>query len=330
MMGRVTESQPLASFVHRLPRRWTCYVAAAAWLTVWIASSGAACISRRTIDEFAPPVVFDTVPSLPQLAEVVNRTDRIYALSSFPVTVRMEGVPPLSGSLEWKRERNFRMRGGLSRLTGTDFDVGSNDQIFWMASRHDARPTIYYAAHDRFAQQLNRQILPVSPLWIIEALGILTIDPDLVTATPQEGPDGLIRVVSNVPSPVGNYQRTLHVHPRSGIVTQVLLNDPQGNLLANAYLSDHQYYAAVQASLPHRSQIQLMPVGAEPLSLAVEIGFYRINEEANVDMATFQAPPAEGFTTIDIASLNLGLSSAVIQPEYQASERPRPGVNGLR
>ena len=291
---------------------------------------GATCIPKRTLSEFQPPILFETPPQLPELAAAINRSSAIEQLSSPAVTVRLPDLPALSATLDWQRDANFRMKGGVSRLTGTDFDLGSNPNIFWMSSRHDLQPTLYYARHDLFASQMQRQVLPVSPLWLVEALGVVTLNPDLVTEVPQQAPDGLIHIASSVPSPIGNYRRTLHVDPKEGTVRQILLNDPSGRLLASALLSEHQYYSTVQTSLPHRSEVQLMPIGGSPLALQLEVGFYRVNDDAAIDPEKFASPPPDGFRIVDLAGLNAGSPSAVQMPAYQAAApAPPPAYRGV-
>ncbi len=102
----------------------------------------------------------------------------------------------------WERPRRFRMTGGVSRMTGTEFDLGSNDELFWMATRHGPSPTLYYARHDEFAVQMDRQILPVSPEWLVEAMGIVELDPGTLLGTPRTGADGLVEIESTVASPL--------------------------------------------------------------------------------------------------------------------------------
>ena len=289
-------------------------------LVMLFCCTGATCIPKRSLNEFQPPIIFEQPPSLPELAEVINRTSKLQQLQTNAITVRMPDLPALSATLDYQREKNFRMKGGVSRLTGVDFDIGSNDDIFWMSSRHDLQPTLYFAYHNQFESQLNRQVLPVSPLWLVEAMGIVSLDPSLVTEPPQVGPDGLLRVNSIVPSPVGPYQRTMHVDAKEGTIRQIMLRDPTGRLLANAVLSNHQYYSGIETSLPHNSKIELLPVGSAPLTMQVEVGFYRINDDVQQDPAKFANPAINGFQVVDLANLNAGQNAAPTAPGYRAAE----------
>ncbi len=297
-------------------------------------SSGATCIPRRSHNEFQPPALFQTPPDIVQLSEAINRTRAVQQLQSNAVTVRIPDLPTLSAKIVWERPRRFRMTGGLSRMTGTDFDLGSNDDMFWMATRHGPSPSLYYARHDQFASQIDRQILPVSPEWLIEAMGIVDLDPSNVIGSPRPLADGLIEIESTIASPIGQYRRTLHVDPKYGLVRQVLLRDPTGRLLASSILSNHQYYQTIQTSLPHKAKVQLIPSGGPPMNLEVDIGFYTVNDNQGQDPERWSAPQSAGFTLIDLVQLNSGQSTSVRTPEYQPAPTTVPqtsfrGVMGM-
>jgi len=301
---------------------------------VLFVTSGATCIPKRGINEFQPPTLFQTPPDINQLAEAVNRTRAVQQLQSNAVTVRIPDVPTLSARIVWERPRRFRMTGGLSRMTGTDFDLGSNDEMFWMATRHGPQPTLHYARHDQFESQIDRQILPVSPEWIIEAMGIVDLDPSTIIGSPHPQADGLIEIESAIGSPIGQYRRTIHVDPKYGLVKKVLLRDPSGRLLGSSILSNHQYYQMIQTSLPHKAQIHLIPSGGPPMSLEVNIGFYTVNDNQGQDAERFTIPQPAGYTLIDLIQVNNGQSAPARAPQYQVAPITVPqtsyrGVMGM-
>ncbi len=293
-----------------------------------LCSTGATCIRRRPIQEFTPPVAFDSAPTLEQLCQVVNRSQRIQQLQSNAVTIRAPEVPPLTATMAWQRQRSFRVRAGVSRLTGNDMDLGSNDQVFWMATRHGPAPQLYYAQHEQFDAQLSRQILPVSPLWLVEAMGVIEIDPYSVLGAPQMRADGMLEIQTAQASPAGQYLRTIVIEPKYGYVRQVLLRDPSGRLLANANLSDHEYYESVEYSLPRKIQVQLTPSGGPPINLELEVGYYAINSLEGNDPDRFTMPDFRGYQAIDLARVNgmslgpLPMDSGTVPAAYVPNPYP--------
>lgn len=297
-------------------------------------SSGATCIPRRSHNEFQPPVLFQTSPDINQLANAINRTRAVNQLQSNAVKVKIPDIPTLSAQIVWERPRRFRMTGGLSSIMGTDFDLGSNEEVFWMATRHGPSPTLYFARHDQFESQVDRQILPVSPEWLIEAMGIVELDPSHVIGTPRPDANGLIEIESAIASPIGQYRRTIYVDPKLGLVRRIFLRDPSGRLLASSILSNHQFYPAIQTSLPHKAEVQLIPSGGPPMNLQVDIGFYTVNDNQGQDPNRWIAPQLAGYTPIDLVLLNSNQPNAVRVPQYQAASPKIPqtsyrGVNGM-
>ncbi len=290
-------------------------------------TTGATCIPKRSLNEFAPPVIFSNTPDVAQISEVLNRTRAIQQLQSNAVSIRIPDLPKLNAKMVWERPRRFRMTGGLSSMTGTDFDLGSNDEIFWMATRHGPQPSLHFARHDQFALQMERQVLPVSPDWLVEALGVIELDPSTVIGTPYVQAQGLLEIESTVASPIGLYRRTIQVDPKSAVVRRVLLRDPSGRLLATSLLSDHKSYPTYQVTLPHTVQAQLIPAGGPPIDLTLNIGYYTINDNQGQDPNRWTPPNAAGYQLIDLVGQNVGNLNAVRPPEYQPATLGVPQVS---
>ncbi len=225
------------------------------WLILFLmVTTGATCMPRKPFNENKLQPVFTSVPDTTQLIEAINRTRAIQQLQSTSVTIRIPDLPTLSAKMAWERPRRFRMTGGVSKLTGTDFDLGSNEELFWMATRHGPSPSLYFARHDQFASQMDRQVLPVSPDWLVEAMGIIEIDPYSIIQTPQQRTDGMWEIETTVPSQLGQYRRTLVVDPTYALVRQVILRDPSGRLLASSTQSNHVKDPIAQVRCPIKSK----------------------------------------------------------------------------
>ncbi len=93
------------------------------------------------------------------------------------------GYPTLRASIAYERPRRFRLRAETG-LTGPEVDLGSNDQVFWFWVRRSQPPAVYFCRHEQYLTGRARQIIPVDPSWVIEALGVAELDPGL----PHQGP----------------------------------------------------------------------------------------------------------------------------------------------
>lgn len=300
---------------------------------ILFSATGATCIPRRQLNEFKPVPIFATPPTLQQLAEVLNRTSQVQSLQSNTVSVKVNNETTLNSTLTWLRERNFRMTASVAGFRG--LDLGSNQDAFWMTIRIGMTPNLFYATHNDFDAQSVRRILPVSPLWLIEALGITSLDPNSLIQEPVAQADGMIQLTTSVPSAVGPFQRIQVVDPQYGFTRQIFLKDPTGRLVAQAQQSNHEYYSEIQTSLPHQVKIQLIPAMDPPIELDISVGSYVLNGMNGNVGTQFAFPNTNGFQLINIAEQLGGVSNsplpvapppmtAPMNPSYHSSLRGVP------
>jgi len=284
-------------------------------LFLTLVAGGATCMPRRSIPEFQPKPLFTTPPTLDQLTEAINRSRNVLSLQSNSVTVNVNNERTINTNLTWAREKRFRMTASVAGFAGVD--IGSNDEVFWMAIRGGLTKEMYFARHVEFESQGDRPVLPVSPIWLIQAMGICEIK-SWIIQDPVTRADGLVELTTEEPSPIGIYTRTLVVDPKYGFTRQVFLRDPTGRLVANAQQSKHEYYASIQSSLPHHVKVQLIPSGSPLLELDISIASYVVNSLATDNMTQFVMPNTNGYQVI-----NLGQSGPqAIVPQQVAPPQP--------
>jgi hypothetical protein len=271
-------------------------------------SGGATCARRdATIPFPPPPIVLNETPTLDELATIVNRTNAISQLSSNSATVTvlsMPKVPRLTNStLHLQRDRQFRLRASLPILLGAGVDMGSNDEVFWFEVPEGIGKTLYYARHDQYQQQLDRAILPVDPTWVMDALGLVRIDPTAVVDGPLLRQDGKLEVRSTIDMPDGVYQKVCFIDAGGGFVTDQLLYGPRGKLIAQSQASRHVYYDQVQCPLPHQVELTLSPAIGPPLAMRIEVGNYAVNQLLSGDPNLF-AMPQSASNAVDLTTLS--------------------------
>ena len=278
-----------------------------------------------------PPVVFEAAPSLEELAAVVNRTETIRQLSSNSASVEvlsMPSLPRLSATLNLERERRFRLRASLP-IVFAGLDMGSNDEMFWFEVPEGVSKTLYYARHDQYREQLTRAILPVDPTWVMDALGLVRLDPSTVVAGPITRTDGKLEVRNTMAMPDGVYQRVCFIEPNAGYVTDQFLYAPNGNLIAKSSASQHMYYAEQQCALPHRVELHLAPAVGPPLSMRIEIGSYAVNQLLSGDPQLFTMPTSAA-QAVDLTTLGAGDSQLVPAPSVSMPSNYSASVDTSR
>lgn len=278
----------------------------------------------------APPPVLNETPSIEEVATAVNRTAGITQLSSNSATVdvlSMRNVPKLSATLALERHSRFRLRASLPIMLGSGLDMGSNDEEFWfeVPDGIGMQRTLYYAKHEKYRQQLERAILPIDPTWLMDALGLVQIDPNTVVAGPVVRPDGKLEVRNTIQMPDGIYQRVCFIEHPAGYVTEQFLYAPGGNLIAFSQASNHKFYEEQQCVLPHLVTVNLTPASGPPLSMKIDIGHYAVNQLLSGDPNLFVMPQsaaqAVDLTTLSGAALT---SASVVTPVGYTADRLSP------
>ena len=192
-------------------------------------------------------------------------------------------------------------------------------------------PTLYFARYDQFESQLGpRRILPFSPLWLREALGVVELDMSLQHQGPVVRPDGKLELVSYIPLRRGIYQRVLVIAPNSGVIEETYIKDQTGRLVAAAQLAEHEFYPEISWSLPHRVQIQLYPDEGPDLAFTMDIDKYSINSSTVIQADAFVPPNSVGLTTVDLVQLNAGHANATQSPAYRTTEAQAIGFSRFR
>jgi len=283
-----------------------------------------------TVDIPPPPPVFQNTPGLNDLAAAINRNDAVTELSTNSASVdvlSMPAVPKLSANLHLRRQKQFRMRASIPIMMGTGIDLGSNDQQFWFEVPEGMTQTLYYARHDQYAAQLDRAILPVDPSWMIEAIGLVHLDPSTVLAGPITRTDGLIEVRTALPTPAGTYQRVLLIEPSAGYVTHLFLYAPDSRLVAKSQASQHRYDADTGSVLPYRVKMELFPAVGPPLAMQIDVTNYTINQLLSGDPQLFVMPTTTG-NRIDLNQLSARNFSRLTPPILAGGDGESPWLSG--
>lgn len=302
-------------------RAWSCLLI----LSVGFVSGGATCARRDTGPMFPPPpTILNATPPLQEVVAAVNRTSVIRELSSNSTSVDVISeptLPKLSAIIALRKEKEFRLRASVP-VIGTSMDMGSNNALFWFEVPESlSSRTLYYARHDQYQNQLNRTVLPVDPTWVMDSLGLVQIDPSKVVEGPVLREDGKLEIRSLVNHAGGGFQRVCFIDAQYGHVTDQWMYGPSGQLIAKSNASNHQFYVDQQCSLPHTIEIELLPPGAKPMKLRIDVGSYAINQILSGDPNLFTMPQGAN-NVIDL--MQMGPPASSIAPAGYQSNNGSP------
>ena len=281
---------------------------------------------RRNVVE-PSPVAFTAMPTREEIVQAVNaNSGRITSLQTQGATVSIPGVPSIGADIALERPRNFRFRAGTN-LLGSELDLGSNNDLFWFWAQRAPQPHVFYARHDQFASSRAKQMLPVEPSWLIEALGLVELDPAAILEGPVTAGDDRVQLKTLVNSTSGQFTRLLHVHQKYGWILEQHLYDAAGQMIASARGSQHEYYALDGVSLPRKIDIS---APQSQLQFQLIVDRYAINQPFADGKSLFDLPRThlQSYQFIDIADPTFvppGVTSAgSASPPPRLSAQPEP------
>ena len=252
-----------------------------------LGSGGCALLRRRPTLEPTPIVFSETPTTIEQIATAVNaNTQRIQTLQARDARLHIRGLPGISLDMAYEQPRRFRLRAGTG-ITGQELDLGSNEELFWFWAKQNPQPAIYFARHEAFALSPSRSLIPIEPLWIVDALGLPQFNPQHRHEGPFPQGNGLLEIRSRIPAPDGEMTKLTVVNDRFGWVMKQQVFDSRGRLLATSQTFDHEYYPFAQVALPRRVAIELPPAA---LSFQIESAGYLINQPFADSQAIFSLP----------------------------------------
>ncbi|HEY1600865.1 MAG TPA: hypothetical protein VGG64_14755 [Pirellulales bacterium] len=281
-------------------------------LLLMVCASGANCPHFLTAYSPVMPRVLPATPTLADVISAVNtNSGRVQSLYTTDAEIHVPGMPKTRANIALDRPRRFRLRAD-TMLTGPEVDLGSNDELFWFWVRRSPEPAIFYCRHEQFASSAARQVLPVEPDWLIEVLGMATIDPAGEHTGPLPVGQGRLRVETRLPRPEGDLRRIMVIDDSRGLILEQHLYDPAGMLLASATLSNHRRDPLANVVLPRTVKI-VWP--STKFEMTIELNNVAVNQLSG-DPQQLWAMPTYGPSTpvVNLADPNLRLRSTEPEP----------------
>jgi hypothetical protein len=182
-------------------------------------------------------------------------------------------------------------------MTGPELDLGSNDEMYWMWVKHSEQPGVYWGRHEEFYQSSAREILPVPPDWLIEALGVVQLDPTGQHEGPFASRPGQLEVRSSIPTPAGNLTKVTVVDDARGWVLEQHVFDAARQPLASSLAAGFQFDPVTGASLPRLVEIRLPPAR---MHFRLETPRHQINQLAGDPAQLWTLPQFNGVPLVDL------------------------------
>jgi hypothetical protein len=290
---------------------------------LFFVASGANCNHALWRHPNLPPAALSTAPTLDEIIGVVNRNTRlVQTLASSQATIGGSGFPTLRAHLAIEKPRRFRLR-ATHALTGPEIDLGSNHEVFWLWLRRSQPPAMYFCGHDQFAGSAMRRLIPVQPEQIVEAFGLVTLDPQATHQGPEPAQGGRLRLTSTTQGPEGPLTRVTIVDERMGWVLEQHLYDASSRHLATVKTSRHRQDPRSGAYLPRTIEMY-WPIAQ--ISFTIDIDRYQVNELVSPEL--WVKPEEPGYPNINLANPSVAATMGGPAAPSAAPLRPAPTTAG--
>ena len=219
--------------------------------------------------------------------------------TSASILARSEGGLPvtLSANLAVSQPRHFRLRANL--LGSNEVDLGSNAERFWFWIRRSEQKHVITVGHEDLPKVKQQLSLPFEPFWLIEALGVVPLDPQDWTVMHSRPEQRQMFLVAEQHSPRGVLVRKqLVVDTCRGVISEQSLFDESSQLIARARMSDHRKDPATGIVLPRRIELEWSEAA---VVLTIKLHQIEINP-VDTPAATWQVPRNLGAGTFDLAT----------------------------
>jgi hypothetical protein len=279
-------------------------------------AGGASCQNMANQATLATPRILPAHASREQVMLLVNENSaRLQSYYTTQATISSAMFPSVKASIALEQPRRFRLKAETA-FTGPEVDLGSNDERFWYWIRRAPPPAVYYCRHDQFANSPARNLIPIEPQWLIEALGVTTFDPQDQHQGPFQVGAGRLEIRSVRQTAAGTSHKITIIDESSGWVLEQHAYDTRGQLVASATASDHRQDPATGVTLPRHVDLYWP---AARMQLKIDIRELEINKLGPHSAQLWEQPTYQGFANVDLADPNVRLPQ-------QAMPGPAPAL----
>ncbi len=221
----------------------------------------------------------------------------VQSLYASDVKIKGSRLPTVSAKLAYAARRRFRLMAETA-LTGVEVDLGSNDELFWFWAKRSDPPALFFCRHDRYQTSAASQLVPIDPQWVIDSMGLATLDLRMRHNGPLAMGDGRFSVETLLPRPDGTWTRTMIIDTELGTVVEQHLRDPLGRLVTSSIASEHRRDVLNEVTLPGHIELS-WPVAN--FTLAIDVKDWEINYPDQRPAELWQMPQSISDQVIDLA-----------------------------
>ncbi|MGZ0169792.1 MAG: hypothetical protein ACKVHE_09560 [Planctomycetales bacterium] len=250
-------------------------------------------IVRKTTSPPPRALMSDATPD-EILEHLNNQRSQVVAWRSTDVRIKASGTgviaPSLSANISVESPKNLRF--SARSIRGTEVDFGSNSDRFWFWMRANEPDIVLTGSHDGLDRQQAVPI-PFPPGWLMEALGVIPIDPLAVQVLRDPETPDRAKLISADYVQGQQVQRVMVVDLALGQIIEHSLYDANDKLITSAAMSNFQPSAGIM--LPRTIALNCPEAGSR---MTMTIGDIEVNP--SIPVATWQMQLDPNLRQVDL------------------------------
>ncbi|MDR1491571.1 MAG: hypothetical protein LBT05_02440 [Planctomycetaceae bacterium] len=253
-----------------------------------------------------PPNVLPTEATLNDIMTFVNNNNgRKRSFVTTNARISIDGVPvALNSQIVYEYPKKYRAIGVVMALSGNDFDIGSNERLFWVWYKQDPQNAIYYCSRDQYETSSVRENIPIDPNWLIEAMGIAIFQPNEEHQLMGRTPEGHWKITTKRPTPTGTFIKNTIVDSNTACVLAQELYNPVGRFVASAESPNHTVDAVTGITYPQTVNMRFYLAGNQQFGMRLTMGQVQFNQSSAFVADTFTMPNL-GSQAIDLGKISV-------------------------
>ena len=254
----------------------------------------------------AAPVTRQPSSAQVQLIKTLNARARAVKQLNAPVTIKIPGAPKIKGSLQVEFPKRMRLKAGVLGVSEMGVDAGSNEQQFWVWSKMalpGSPAALYFANHDQYQNSQARSQIPLEPEQIINALGLVTLDPNGQHYGPYPEGKKYVRLYTIENTNGARQTRMMLINTNTAAVEQTSVYDQSNQLVAYANAIKFKNYNQHNISLPQKIEIHVVQPGQADFVMKVDLGSFSVNSLFGDPNQMWAMPEARNVKRVDLGAL---------------------------
>lgn len=270
------------------------------------------------LHKVALPEVIQGDPTRDEIIAAVNgNSGKIDSLVSSDGTLGVSSSPWTARCrLAFQRETKVRLTGNLN-MVGPVIDFGSDGELFWFWFKNQEPNQISYCRLDEYAKSAFKDQIPVDPIWLPEALGVVTIEPSEIIEGPVMERDNTLKLVVKKSRPEGDYLKYVYLEPKTAAIKRQDIKNPVTNEILTVSCDEFQYDKEKGVVLPKKITISRSMAKER---IYIDLGTLQVNPVDQSFAQAFKMPkPEELGSTL----VNIGPNGTVVPPSVAPEIPPQ-------